>query len=219
MIKGIVSDLDGTITDSINALASAWHMALVQTGAKVNYLEVMDTLKGINGLSLRELSEKHIVNMDEDAYINILELRKDFAKKRLSKKLIFPDAEKVLAELRSRKIKIGIATSLSKDLLESVKEVNQLDRFADVILSADEVMKNKPEPDVFMECFKRLGVEPKEGIIIGDTANDIIPANAIGSFSVLISRDGEKTANCKPDFVVHDFGPLPGIVDKLNKKA
>ena len=71
---------------------------------------------------------------------------------------------------------------------------------------------------LFAECLRRLGVKPSEAIYLGnDTHRDIKGANDAGMKSVLVMTEyGNKdTAVAKPDYVIHNFGELFGILEGL----
>ena len=83
---------------------------------------------------------------------------------------------------------------MSKDLLGKVLELSGLAKVVDAVVSSDDVQNGKPEPDIFLEAFKRINVNPKEGIVVGDSENDIMPGKKIGAFTVFISREGNKSS-------------------------
>ena len=51
----------------------------------------------------------------------------------------------------------------------------------DVILGNDEVVNPKPHPEIYIEAFKRLQVEPKEVIVVEDAPHGIAAAKASGA--------------------------------------
>ena len=83
---------------------------------------------------------------------------------------------------------------MSRDLLGKVLKLSGLDSGVDAVVSSDDVKNGKPEPDIFLEAFKRINVNPKDGIVVGDSENDIIPGKKIGAFTVFISREGNKSS-------------------------
>ncbi|MGN0481973.1 MAG: HAD family hydrolase [Lachnospiraceae bacterium] len=79
-----------------------------------------------------------------------------------------PYALDFLQELKNRKIKMGIATSNSAELVEAVMNAHQLNRYIDIVVTACEVAHGKPAPDVYLEAAKRLDVSSENCIVFED---------------------------------------------------
>ena len=96
------------------------------------------------------------------------------------KELIFPDVLKVLNEVKSRGLKIGLASSSVKaDILRALKE-NHLDGFFDVVLSGEEFKESKPNPEIYLTALNQLGVKPNQALIIEDSEKGIAAGVAAG---------------------------------------
>ena len=85
-----------------------------------------------------------------------------------------------LIYLKEQKIKTGIATSNSRDLLESVSKAHDLFSYIDVFLTSDEVKKGKPAPDVFLKVAEKLNVLPKDCLVFEDIPNGILAGKHAG---------------------------------------
>ncbi len=193
MIKGIVSDLDGTLIDTAKILAKAWEQAFSSEGLEVTYKELYKNTKGI---SSKDIIRKYKPSSNASDLDRIKEERKsNFLKLTgAGEELLYPETIEVIKEIKMKGIKFAIGTGMSFDLLKEVMSISGLDKLADSVVSSDDVKYGKPEPDIFVEAFNRLGVSTKEGLVIGDSENDIIPGKKIGAFTVFISREGEKSS-------------------------
>jgi HAD superfamily hydrolase (TIGR01509 family) len=193
MVKGIASDLDGTLIDTAKLLAAAWEEAFKSEGISVGYSELYKNTKGI---SSRDIIRRYKKESSIDDLNRIREKRKsNFI--RLANQdgnLLYPETIKVIDEIRSKGIKFAISTGMSRDLLDKVLALSELGKVVDAVVSSDDVQNGKPEPDIFLEAFKRINVNPKDGIVVGDSENDIIPGKKIGAFTVFISREGDKSS-------------------------
>jgi HAD superfamily hydrolase (TIGR01509 family) len=192
MINGIVSDLDGTLIDTAKTLARAWEEAFKTEGLQVGYDELYKNTKGIDS---KDIIRKYKKEAKAEDLARIKEKRKDNFLNLIDSgsELLYPETMKVLEEIRSRKIKIAIGTGMSRDLLGKVLAITGLDKNIDAVVSSDDVENGKPRPDIFLEAFNRIKVDPKNGIVVGDSDNDILPGKEIGAFTVFISRDGLKS--------------------------
>ncbi|EEZ92805.1 MAG: HAD-superfamily hydrolase, subfamily IA, variant 3 [Candidatus Parvarchaeum acidiphilum ARMAN-4] len=192
MIKGIASDLDGTLIDTAKLLAEAWEEAFKSDGIDVGYSELYKNTKGISSKDIirkykKESSFEDLNRIKEKRKLNFIRLVDQ------GNNLLYPETMKVIDEIRSKGIKFAISTGMSRDLLDKVLKLSGLDSIVDAVVSSDDVKNGKPAPDIFLEAFKRIDINPKEGIVVGDSENDIMPGKAIGAFTVFISREGSKS--------------------------
>ena len=187
MIRGIVSDLDGTLINTAGILAEAWAQAFKVSGILLGPDEL---LKNTKGLAPKDILKKYKVG--ETDLKKLLSIRRAEALKLIKSNpsILYPETLDFLNEVKHRKIKIAVATGMSRDLLRDVLETSGINGLLDAVVSSDDVAHGKPEPDIFIEAFNRISVNPKEGLVLGDSENDIIPGHGIGALTVFISRDG-----------------------------
>lgn len=82
--------------------------------------------------------------------------------------------------LKSKEIKIGLATSNSRQLLELVLKRNRVYQYFDTITTTDEVSRGKNFPDVYLLTAEKLGLQPETCIVFEDILPAIIGAKAAG---------------------------------------
>ena len=107
---------------------------------------------------------------------------------------LYPCAPELLAYLKSKDKLLSLASSTPNYLLIQILEVFNIIDYFDVIIGGDEVRNGKPHPDIFIRAFSKLGVNPREGGVVGDTHYDVIPANRIGAFSILVLHDSSNNS-------------------------
>jgi len=73
----------------------------------------------------------------------------------------FPGLHELLKQARDHGWRIGVGSSgLMRKILFSLSQVG-LDKSFDAIVSAEEVTRGKPAPDLFLEVARRIGVPPE----------------------------------------------------------
>lgn len=73
----------------------------------------------------------------------------------------------------------------------------------DVIITKDDVLAAKPNPEPILETTKNLGCKPDSVLYVGDTEADIVAGNAAGTITVLFrSREESSKMRARPDYVV-----------------
>ncbi|RUS45828.1 HAD family phosphatase [Cohnella sp. AR92] len=90
----------------------------------------------------------------------------------------------LISELKQRHLKIGLASSSPIRFIEEVLRKFHLLEDFDCIVSGEEVERGKPEPDVYLEAAKQLGVEPQDCAVLEDSRNGIRAAKAAGMFCI-----------------------------------
>jgi HAD superfamily hydrolase (TIGR01549 family) len=93
-----------------------------------------------------------------------------------------PDAVRRLAG----SFRLALASSSNRPLIDTVLETAALAELFEVTVSSEEVEHGKPEPDVYLEAARLLGVEPEGCVAIEDSGNGIRAAKAAGMRVVAI---------------------------------
>jgi HAD superfamily hydrolase (TIGR01509 family) len=100
-----------------------------------------------------------------------------------------PGAVELLAELRERGVVHGIATSGRRPEIDASLDVLGVGAETTVVERGD-VLRAKPEPDLFIECARRLGVEPDDCYVIGDAVWDLLAARRAKMLAVGVLSGG-----------------------------
>jgi putative hydrolase of the HAD superfamily len=101
---------------------------------------------------------------------------------------LYEDALPVLAELRSRGLKIGLVSNTSRDLDAFIRHFGLE---VDAWVASGTHGKVKPSPSIFRAVLELLQVEPEAAVMVGDSpADDVEGAQAIGMRAFLIDREG-----------------------------
>ena len=87
-----------------------------------------------------------------------------------------PGIPEFLEGCRQKGIKLGIATSNSRELVENIAAVHNLRDYFSCIMTACDVQKGKPAPDIYLAVAERLGVDPGRCLVF----EDIIPGIQAG---------------------------------------
>jgi HAD superfamily hydrolase (TIGR01509 family) len=116
--------------------------------------------------------------------------------------------------LRSNGLKIGLATSSYRVLIDAVLNTLDIRSQFDEVHSAEDEVFGKPHPAVYLTVAERLGVNPLKTLVIEDSLNGIISARAARMEVVCIP---EKTHNPEPKLVVahHMYEDMSKMLDAI----
>ncbi|QYR23806.1 HAD family hydrolase [Paenibacillus sp. sptzw28] len=119
------------------------------------------------------------------------ELAELFPAERRKRPIVYEETFRVLDRLKG-KYKLLLLTNGSPDLQkEKLAGVPELAPYFDTIIISGEFGEGKPAAPIFRHALERLGIEPEDGIMVGDKlTTDILGANTIGMTSVWINRHG-----------------------------
>jgi HAD superfamily hydrolase (TIGR01509 family) len=100
-----------------------------------------------------------------------------------------PGAKDLLAELRERGVVHGIATSGRRPGIDASLEALGIPE-GTVVVQRGDVARAKPEPDLFLECARRLEVEAEDCYVIGDAVWDLLAARRARMLSIGLLSGG-----------------------------
>jgi beta-phosphoglucomutase len=119
-------------------------------------------------------------------------------------------AQAFLAAARARFDKVGLATSATRRDLGLAARKYQLDRWFDVIVTGDDTLRHKPDPEPYLRALAALGVTPGATLIVEDSPNGIRSAKSAGCITAALTTAfaaGELRA-AGADIVVASFAEL-----------
>lgn len=129
-----------------------------------------------------------------------------------------PGSIETLDWLKTRCIKMGVCTSNSGAVAKMVLEKLEVSTHFTSVIGRTPSLRMKPHPDQVLACFKEMGVAPSEGVMIGDSHNDILAGKAAGAKTIAIPvyfTRKEAMEAAKPDVIVKSMRELPDALLSL----
>jgi HAD superfamily hydrolase (TIGR01509 family) len=174
-MPALVFDLDGTLVDSVYQHVLAWHEALHVSGMELSVWRIHRRIGMSGGLFARALLRETGRELDGALRERLQELHAKAYRRRLDQVRLLPGARELLRHLNELDCPWAIATSGRMEsagptiaMLEVPKEVP--------VVTRDQVTHAKPNPDLFLEAARRLGVEATEAVVVGDSVWDLLAA-------------------------------------------
>ncbi|MBB5938451.1 HAD family hydrolase [Streptomyces zagrosensis] len=163
----VIFDLDGTLVDSEPYYFEAGRRTLAAYG--VTDFEWEDHTRFI-GIGTRETMTMLRSEYGIDASVDELLASKNrhYLELASGSTEAFPAMRKFVEELYAQGHPIAVASGSSRLAIETVLAATGLDAQLTTFVSAEEVGRGKPEPDVFLEAARRLAVEPADCVVVED---------------------------------------------------
>lgn len=104
-----------------------------------------------------------------------------------------PGVNELLTHLQHHGYRIGLATSSSYEQVDTVMHKLGIAKYFSVICSGDDEQYGKPHPAVYLTAAAKLGVAPKDCVVIEDSLNGLIAARAATITTFLVSQSCQQS--------------------------
>jgi len=216
-MKALIFDLDGTLVDSVYAHVLAWEIAFAEAGMPIEGWRLHRRM-GMSGGVFKRAVMRELGRTIPMPRLKALDKRHgELFRRFLPKPRPLPGAVHLLRFLRQHKIMHGIATSNQRPNINPSLRSLEVPRDT-VVVERGDVARAKPEPDLFLECQERLGVEAKDCYVIGDAVWDLMAARRAGMLSVGLLSGGygeDELIRAGAFRVFRDTADLHNYLDEL----
>ncbi|MDB4937620.1 MAG: putative phosphatase [Labilithrix sp.] len=201
-IRAVLFDIDGTLLDSNDAHARAWLDALRGHGKDVPF-DLVRTKIGMGGDKLlmqvagidHESPEGRLLSERRTAVFKALYLP-DLAP--------LPGGRALVERMRSRGIICAVVTSATGGELADLLREAAVANLFEVIVTSDDADSSKPDPDLVEAALKKLGLGPRDVVMLGDTPYDIAAAARAGVSTIALRSGGWKDRDLEGAIAIYD---------------
>jgi HAD superfamily hydrolase (TIGR01509 family) len=188
-MPALIFDLDGTLVDSVYQHVLAWHEALQQDGIELSVWRIHRRIGMSGGLFTRALLRETGRDLDEALLARLQERHTEAYKRRIGEVRPLPGARRLLAHLTELGCRWAIATS--GRIASAGPAIALLGVPEGVpIVTRDLVPHAKPDPDLFLEAVRQLGVDVVDAVVIGDSVWDLLAARRARTLGVGLLSGG-----------------------------
>ncbi len=191
--RAVLWDLDGTIADSKDFHWRAWRDTMAADGVKITYEQFLHSFgqrnDAILGAWLPGAPIERVVRLGD-------------AKEAAFRRLVaegplhpLPGAVEWIERLAREGWRQAIASSAPPANVTTVARVLKLDALMGALVSADDVHRGKPDPEVFLVAASRLGVAPERCVVVEDAAAGIEAARRGGMKSIGVGSPALRAAD------------------------
>ncbi|WP_341502225.1 phosphoglycolate phosphatase [Gallaecimonas sp. GXIMD4217] len=212
----IAFDLDGTLVDSLPALAQATNAMLAELGRDTQSQAQVGHWVG-NGISTLV---KRALGGEPDA--GLFEQGLDSFQIHYRAHLVsgtrpYQGVRELLADLHGQGIRLALITNKARRFTEPLLAGLDLAQYFELVLAGDDLAEKKPHPAPLLHLCEQWQLTPEQLLMVGDSRNDIQAAKAAGCASAGLTAGynyGEDIRLCEPDWVldaVTELRRLPGL--------
>lgn len=180
-IKAVIFDMDGVLIEAKDWHYEALNKALSLFGYTITREEHLTAYDGLpTKVKLQFLTEQKglpkalhkLINEMKQQYTAAMILQ--YCRPRFNH-------EFALAKLKSEGYKIAVCSNSIKSTIELMMDKSALAPYLTFTISNEEVKKAKPDPEIYNKAIERLGLSPKEVLVVEDNINGVKAALAAGA--------------------------------------
>jgi len=215
--KAFIFDLDGVIVDTAKYHYLAWQKIAAELGIEFTP-EHNEELKGVSRVRsldiILELGKINASQSDKDKWL--AQKNADYLSYlvNMDESEVLPGVMHILKFLKEQNqpIALGSASKNARPILEKTKTIS----YFDAIIDGNDVTHAKPDPEVFLQAAKALGIANEESIVFEDSVAGIQAANIAKMTSVGI---GQASVLHEAQFIFPDFTHIDtAFIESLIKK-
>jgi len=162
--EAIIFDCDGTLADTMPLHYKAWH----ETFAAYSVSCTDEFLNSLAGVPTRQIVEKANETFSWSLPVDEFDKKK---KKRSLELIIDAKAIKPVCDIAihyHEKLPLAVASGGSRESVNLILNTINISQYFLEVITADDPVKPKPSPDIFLEASKRLNVNPQNCIVYED---------------------------------------------------
>lgn len=212
MIRGVIFDMDGVLVKTI-------HLAEKVAREKLGFhgIELFaDDIECLSGFSWKEFlgyvcasrGRKHIEGLYED----ILETYSS----RLADEVVLYTGVGQLLRRFSAEYDLALVSGSSRRDIDANLGRFGLERFFKVTISAEEVERGKPAPDMYLSACRLLGLSPAACVGVEDSVLGVEAVIGAGMKCVAITQTVSADRLRKADIIIDSLGEAAAAIERLN---
>ena len=192
--SAILFDMDGVLVDSLDSWLSSLNAAL----RSFNHREITreEFIEKYWGYDLYDNLDRMGLSHEIGRFCNSV------YGEHLDAIKIYPDTKDMLQKLKG--YKKGIITNTPKDCVCQILKEFDIEQYFEIVITSDEVVKAKPDPEIVLKACEVLGVKPENVVLIGDTNSDVKAGRDAGCTVIGV--------NVKADYTVKNLSELTKLI-------
>lgn len=213
-------DLDGTLVDSVPDLATSLNATLKDLD-RVTFEE--DTIRQWIGNGARVLVERGLSSsvsvdpmLDKETVDGALSLfLKHYSKNVCDQTTLYSHVETTLYALKQRGYSLNIITNKPNEFIKPILSKLGIKHLFSTYLGGDSLPEKKPSPQPLLHGARTLKVPIEKCVMIGDSKNDLVAANAANMDSIGVTygyHQGEDVRSFGPVYAFDKFDDLLSVL-------
>ena len=208
MVKAVIFDMDGVMTDSEHIINEAAIAGLREYGIEPDPVDFLPFIGMGEDHYIGGVAQKYGLTYVPEMKARVYEIYFGLIPGRLK---AFPGVHGLLEQLNVRQVRLAVASSADLVKIEANLEAIEVELSSfHAIVAGDEVQNMKPAPDIYLTAAERLDVAAKSCCVIEDSINGIRAAKAAGMRCVAVAQSfaASELQTASPDCIRPNVGSI-----------
>lgn len=207
--KAILLDYDGVLASTPEYNYQAWQEAFSNEGAEISRREYF-LMEGMGPhLISQMLCQVHGVSSEKS--LEIMMRKENLMSDTAAQASIYQGIPEMLYELCLRGVRLALVTGASKKRLDQFLP-NEIRKFFENLITSDDVVQTKPNPEPYLKAAMLLGVVPEEAIVIENAPLGIKSAKKGGFYCIALKTTLEQEDLKEANIICNDHDELYRIL-------
>lgn len=178
MINAVIFDMDGVVAETEHIHIQAEKQTMLEYGVRTSE----DELHQYTGTTAEHMFTGLIRKYKLDTTFDEIFKTKEQILFELLAKDVQPTKGvlELICKLKNMKIKLGIASSSHRRLIEYILNRLALTHLFDCVVGAEDIVNSKPNPEIFLTCARILKVRPTNCLVVEDSTFGVEAAKRAG---------------------------------------
>jgi len=208
MIRGVLFDMDGVLSDSEKFISKAAIMMFSEFGLNVQPEDFKPFTGTGENRYIGGVAEKYGLKVDiEKVKARTYQIYTEIIKGNLKP---LPGAPDFVKSCRDRGFKIAVATSADEiKMRANLKETGIPASMFHATVNGLEVQNRKPSPDIYLVAAEKIGLKPEECLVIEDAVSGIKAAKSAGCRCLALTTSFDASLLKEADWICENLSKVP----------
>ncbi len=208
MIQGVLFDMDGVLVDSERFINQAAINMFKEKGLDVHPSDFNDFVGKGENKYIGGVAELYDFSLDlVEAKARTYEIYEELVKSQLSP---LPGVFSFIQKCRDKNLRIAVATSADKVKMNvNLDSIGLSESDFDATVNGLEVEHKKPAPDVFIEAARKIGLSPKNCLVVEDAISGVQAAKEAGAKCLALLGSFSENELAQADWIAKDLAHAP----------
>jgi beta-phosphoglucomutase len=209
-IKGILFDMDGVLIDSERFICDAAIMMFAEKGLKVIEADFIPFVGKGENIYIGGVAEKYNFPIDiDEVKSRTYSIYETIVKGKVK---ALPGVFEFIKKCRDKNLKLAVATSADKvKMLINLREIGIPEDTFDATVNGLEVERKKPFPDIFIKAAGKIGLDPKDCLVVEDAISGVTAAKAAGCKCLGLTTSFNATDLKEADWISNNLADAPDV--------
>jgi HAD superfamily hydrolase (TIGR01549 family) len=207
MFDALIFDWDGTLADSRRVVVASFQKALSDLDCEISDVFIEKRIGIGSTETFKEILHSCKTIFDEALIRRLVKLKVRNEIEMSEGITLFNGAFHLLRFLQGR-IRLGLASMNDRAVIEQLLRVMSLNKFFSAVVTADNVVYSKPNPEIFLKCAGELNCVPERCVVVEDSVFGV-EASKLANMSCIAVLTGahskEMLEKANPDLIVNSL--------------